>query len=170
MPASNPFTAIDLMIRDQILYLPALAAIWRNNRRVQAFDQKVDVRRNFENAYKAGARALVVPSGITVSDFSSGSVRFKLRYAIACYSGKMTVEDVRLMEWGVALACVRLYQGIGPTGSPLDSNPAAPLVIESFLLGEIEEDKQPVDMPEEWESVSNLTVVADGGKDLLAAL
>ncbi len=171
MPASNPLTAIDLLIRDQILHLPFLAALWKNAGKVQAFDRKVDIRRNFEDAILAGSRALVVPRGMTISpNFSSGSMRFRLRYDIACYSGKMTIEDIRLLEWGVALACTRLYQGIGPDGSPLDANAAAPLVIETFNVGEVEEDRQRVDMPEEWESVTQLTVFADGDKAALAAL
>ncbi|MBX3396503.1 MAG: hypothetical protein KF841_14170 [Phycisphaerae bacterium] len=171
MPASSPFWAIDTLVKDQLANYAPLAAMVPGGR-LQAWDRRVDIRRNLEDAVTAGKRIIIMPNGTEIDPrYSSGSARFLLRYELLLFSGKMLLEDIRKMEWYTCCALIRMWKEMGPEpASTLDTGTAEPLIVEAFIVGQAQQDKLPLDLPEEWESVMELTVVADGSTDAIAAI
>lgn len=169
MPASNPLTAIDLIIVDQLRYFTALTTIVNANM-IQVWDREVDLRDDPEEQQDAGPRVWLVPVRTDPKiDYSSSSARIELIYNIGYGTGRITVESSRLIEWVLIRLAARLYKGIGPTGVALDPNTAAPLLIEKFLTGPCNPDREPLDAPQEWQGVFELRVVAMAAHAALVA-
>ncbi len=160
MPASNPLTALDVVLVDQLRFFTPLTDIVDPNL-IQVWDRAVDLRDDPEEQVDAGPRIWLVPTRLdTKVDYSSSSARIELTYQVGYGSGSITIESARLIEWTLIRLAARLYKGVGPTGGAVGPNSAQPLYIEKALTGACDPDREPLDAPQEWRGVFEIRIVA----------
>ena len=166
--ADNPLSKIAAIVRDAFVTDPRIAAMIKQSA-VQTYDDKMDVRGDIEKDTAMGNRLWILP-GQHASNllYSSGSVQLTRRYMVGYSPGSMSLPECERLEWliicAAALLCEKkLPQLPGTEEPPLppvkEIAEPAPLSIESIGLGDTDPERLPLDTPQDWRAVTQVTVV-----------
>lgn len=166
MPASNPYTAIDEMIADNFREDASLLAVCPLAH-MQFYDRQQDVRGDIDQSPDLGNRLWIFPLPDEDDwNWSSGCIRIVLKYLVGFGTGKMRMEDNRILKWLVMRGFARLHRLENAAGDPLVPG-ADPFLLESITPGRTNPEREPMYDPEEWMDERELTVVCHADRTLM---
>ena len=128
--------------------------------RIQAWDRDVDIRGEVETATDMGARIWIVPMPCELDlNYSSGSVRHVRNFAIGFGVGRLKLDLILAIERQIQCALARLSTLKQPDGTTPIEHPL-PLTVESIGVRGSDPEREPLNDPEEWTDLYQVSVVA----------
>lgn len=136
---------------------------------INAYEHEEDVlNRDMRKQTFMGPRIWIVAGRHTVNrEYASDTIAYTRRYLVGLGGGSAKVEDIERLEWLLQGPLELLAQLREPNGDPLAAG-TSPLEIENLLIGDIDIETLPDDLPSDFAGLKQIEVVAVGPRDLIA--